>query len=297
MKRNTLLPLLIASALTGGVINTHAATLWTGSDGGGLAGRMTRGGNWDNGTPGTGNDGSILGGSNLNIIRTNGIIQFGTATITIDNAAAVVTATTGGGTTPDVARVLAGTTIVLNSGTFNSTDLNPEVGTFTVNGGTVNASSLEAFTNSGFLNINGGVIDSTSLRGSNNNIANFTVSGGTVNADDLLINSGTGFTLSGGDVDIAAANTWDGTINFTLSSTASLTLTGYNFAAYETEFNQNDLIFDGIENNAGLTFSDYFQVSGSTLTTITAVPEPTAFAIMGLASAALVVLRRRRNRH
>ena len=140
---------------------------------------------------------------------------------------------------------------------------------------------------------NGGVLG-TATSGTNT----FTVSGGSASFANLGIgrDEGTGLlVIAGGTVDVTgtlefdaiSGGDGDGTIDFTSASTGTLTVAGFDAAAFEALFDSGDITFDG---GAAGTFGELFQVSGSTLSV---VPEPASLALVGLGALAMAGRRRR----
>ncbi|NWK55009.1 PEP-CTERM sorting domain-containing protein [Verrucomicrobiaceae bacterium N1E253] len=124
----------------------------------------------------------------------------------------------------------------------------------------------------GIINLNGGDFLGANLTefilGRNDATGLFNISAGTAEFGNLQFGSGTG------------------TIDFTAGSTGSLTVTGYTQTDYETLWTDGNLTYGGAQSG---TFADNFSVSGSTLT---AVPEPSSAALLGLGGIALVLRRR-----
>ena len=144
---------------------------------------------------------------------------------------------------------------------------------YNMTGGTASFVTLNL--NSTALNFSGGNFTLTNL--GTNNIQRLTIDG---NAN-ISINSST---------DIAQGrfnflNNWLPT-----GTGASLTVQGWGFSDFESVFTSGRIQYDSVIIDAA-TFADTFQVSGSTLTVI---PEPGTFALLGIAGLALAVSQRRR---
>jgi hypothetical protein len=154
-------------------------------------------------------------------------------------------------------------------------------------------------------NINGGTVDGS---GASGNGAIFWLGNETDSIGVINMNSGTfdgsGFTefrfgrnggvgilnLAGGPVTIGDSTpdiAGNDRLNFTTGSTGSFDVTGWTQTDYETLWTNGNLTVNGGQTG---DFSDNFQVTGSTLTT---VPEPSSAALLGLGGLALILRRRK----
>ena len=153
-------------------------------------------------------------------------------------------------------------------------------------------------------NINGGTVDSSGAvnRGASFYLGNTGGDTGIINMNSGVFD-GSGLTdfafgrdggvgilnLAGGTFSIGSAPAIGGTdlLNFTAGSTGSFDVTGWTTTDYETLWDNGNLTVDNGQTGA---FDDNFDVSGSTLT---AVPEPSSTALLGLGGLALILRRRK----
>lgn len=270
---------------------------WDGGDAAdaGVDNRMSRGNNWNpNGNPVAGNTYTIQSGVNSAILTGS---PFGTtAAFILNDAGSSITSSNANGTaTLTNLTVAAGSSLTVNAGSLFWGNLATDgsalsFGTVSLNGGTASVLNLSTF-NFGVINLGGSAVTSSNFVGSNSGNGAFNITGGSLTATTMTLATANRANLSGGTVSLSAVASWDGFLNFTTDSTASLTIVGYNLSSFETEYTQGDLLFNGL--NTG-TFADIFQVSGNTLSLISAVPEPSAYALLaGLFGISFVALRRR----
>ena len=170
----------------------------------------------------------------------NNFLRANSAVINADNGGGVLTHDGGSilGFTPNT------TTVDVQAGSFVSTTQ-----IFLGNGGALGTptSGTSTFTISGgsasFNNLGLGRDEGTGL---------LVIAGGTVDVSGTLLFDD----ISGGD--------GDGTIDFTDGSTGTLTVTGADATTFEAFFDSGDITAGG----AGGTFSEIFEVSGSTLSLV-----------------------------
>jgi hypothetical protein len=184
-------------------------------------------------------------------------------------------------------------------GLFNFTtasvalDGSPTNYTIVQSAGTITANSNRTFEGTTWY-FQGGILDmgGSNILHSNSASMDLYMVGGTVqnvgtfrprNSGSLTLESGSFSTSS-----LATDNT--STINFIDNATASFTVAGYTQSDYEILWTDTVLKYNG--GNTG-TFSDHFQVTGSTLT---AIPEPSTFALMGIVLGAFGLSRMRNRR-
>ena len=134
------------------------------------------------------------------------------------------------------------------------------------------------------FNLSGGVAEFADTVGIGRDEATtlVTISGGEFNVGGAL-----SFDVPGGANGVRPGN---GTIDFTDGSTGTLTVEGADAATFEAFFDAGDITFDG---GAAGTFGELFQVNGSTLSVVAAVPEPGSLALLGLCGLAAISRRRR----
>lgn len=220
--------------------------------------------------------GSLVGGANAANIAVGGSLSNTTIASGDWWQQTNLVSTIGSGVTVAVTNPNFETIIQQNSG--DTSVLNIETGgLFDTSAATGNGQRLylgNASTGTGIINLNGGTFDGSGLT----NEFVFGRSGAT----------GT-FNISDGTATFAAGPTFtNGTVNFTTGSTGSLTVTGQNQAYFESLFAAGNLTHNGSSSG---TFSDLFSVSGATLT---AVPEPSSVALLGLGCLGLAFRRSRR---
>ena len=287
MKQN-LKTTLVASALVSMVSLGHSASLtWDG--GANDKERFSQAANWNpNKLPVFGDTATVQAGANVAAL-TGG--SLGGASYFIDDVGSSLTSSNSGGTNLQTDINLNGTTnLTLNAGTISWSRmfvLGSTAGLF-VNGGTFTQSAGKEFfvQNGGTARVAGGQFNTELFRGAVDATSTFLLSSGSVNVGSLGFNAVNSMEISGGMMTVAAISVWDGQIDFT-GLGGSLTVTGYDEADFINEYTQGDLRFFG--SNA-TPFSNNFTVVGDTLT---AVPEPGTYAVIGLGLLALAIKRRR----
>ncbi len=129
----------------------------------------------------------------------------------------------------------------------------------------------------GILNLNGGSLIGATLTefsiGREGATGTFNINAGTATVGHLEVDS-------------------DGTstVNFGENSTGELTVTGWSTSNFEALWNDGKLTYNGAQTGS---FSDHFQVSGVTGSTLSVVPEPSSTALLGLGGLALILRRRK----
>ena len=204
---------------------------------------------------------------------------------------------TGLPTTGDTATIAVDGTIVSGTTNFASATITQTAGTLTSAAQNINLN----FNGTGTYNLEGG---SLVLRGLQANGSSSTINliGGLVRLGTTT-NTGIGFGVNNGgtlniggsaviEADREITNQFNtGDFNFAADWTGSFTVVGFEnpggFQNLVQEFGAN---FDGTE-VTDANFADFFELSSDGLT-ITAIPEPSSIALLGLAS--LGLLRRRK---
>ena len=149
------------------------------------------------------------------------------------------------------------------------------------------------------LTVNGGIVETNSELWFGWNTA-----GVTQNVNVNVSGGGSLTSFGGGGASIFA---WDNVIfNFTGAGTITANNQGIKYGAnsgagltagtWENQWAAGTLRFNGLSGQDGETFSDYFSTTGtngSTVYTLTAVPEPSVSALFGLGGLALILRRRK----
>lgn len=180
-------------------IASHAATdTWVGGDG-----DWATSSNWSTSQPDlTAGDTAVINNGGNVVYSVGGDFTVSNGTLEISNGSWTQAATKG-----SWIQLRTGGTILVDGGTFNqggaNTLINTAGGTFTVNSGTANLTSLGSST--GFaLNINGGAVNFTGEYKPINGVT--TMTGGTLKATNLSWDNTTGvFNFSGGTIDLSGA--------------------------------------------------------------------------------------------
>ncbi len=274
----TLLALVLTVSLSGQTVFNAA-----------ISNQIGDGANWTNGLPTAGNPGT------LNIDANWGPGSAGTLE-------GYLVTQTGGVLSNSNNRNISGGTVWTINGVGAGIDL---TGTAQMIHGSGSAATLNL--NEGFVSTGGNL--------QTRNGADFNISGGTVSVGGQFnIQTNSSVLLTGGAVTIAGANglamqagsltfgvgngtltagtlstTGDSVIDFLPGSGGSITIAAFGASEFEGLWDAGNLRFDSA--NAG-TFASSFIVTGSTLTVI---PEPSAYAVLfGLGVLGLALLRRRR---
>ncbi|MGC1481649.1 MAG: PEP-CTERM sorting domain-containing protein [Chthoniobacterales bacterium] len=302
MKSKTLLSLFCTAAFAGGAITSNAQTAYT-WDGGDDGVRLNRGGNYN---PNAGNNSIVVAAGDTFTVQA-GVNQLGLLTGSTGNAGfqfflndpgSFITSSSANGNnvgtnfTIFASGVPLNTSFTINAGGFSTGSGFLRMdggGSFTFNGGALNVGNQLSASNGGAFSFTGGTATVNSLVGSLSPASTFSISGGNFGATSLALGNGNRIDVSGGAISLNTVTQWGGIIDVS-GLGASLTTGGYTLAEYQARYASGNLLYNG--SNAD-PFGKNFEVVGSTLT---AVPEPGAFALMGLGTAALVMLRRRNRR-
>lgn len=315
------LNLVIMAAMT---LGASAQTVYDG------AGRIDQAGNWSAGIPDTaGNPGVIntadggAGGFRTGtyfITQNDGDLlnTFGSSTLsagewtmedgTLTTAGFVlqnsqIFVQNGGTMDGSDFTVRSGASYTLNNGTVTlSDDVNFAGGSFTMTGGSVTVTDQFNALTGGTFTMSGGTLNVATFgttAGFSDGGQIFNLNGGTINVtgdfglfgdttdNQVIFGGSTAGSLSAAGL-VGSSSQY--TMDWLSGSLMSLTLTGADQAFYEGLYTSGNILFNG--SNAA-AFADNFQVSGATLSL---VPEPSTFALLGLGLGALFVLRRRTGR-
>jgi hypothetical protein len=166
-----------------------------------------------------------------------------------------------------------------------------------INGGTFSVGRDLIIRNEADFTINGGILtiaDQILTQGFASAFNSLNFNGGTTTADNFQFDTAGTATFGGTTAGSLTLNTSLGngvTLDWTSGSLMALTVAGADLAFYQGLYSAssgNQLRFEGSNSAA---FADNFSVSGSTLTII---PEPSTFALLGLAGLVVVLFRRRK---
>ncbi|WP_346189454.1 PEP-CTERM sorting domain-containing protein [Rubritalea halochordaticola] len=300
MKALKFIPIITLTA-----IHAHAATSFIG-DPIGTDDNLGTASNWDNGLPGSGNDGSIStdgelgnisianGGSSVTVTHTGGTI--GDPNDEITNYRDFSISTSGGGSLTwqvdggnysefRVFTIGSGVTlnvtdgILAGSGT-GGTRLQVASGAVAnITGGTF--SGMGFWADGSTINLLGGTIDNLV-----SNTVIRTYNGGTLNiGGDFSIN-GMASTAVGNNNNFFTGSEW----TIAADWTGSMTNEAWGRTEWVTEIESTTLTVGGVQINDS-NFDDYFTVNGTG--TLTAIPEPSSSALLGLGGLALIMRRRK----
>lgn len=252
--------------------------------------------NWSNGAPGAGNDGTI--NADYTFVGNSAV---GSGTYSVTQTAGNGT---GGGQQWNYYNN-SGFTFNLQGGSITATagdGFYINAGTFNLSGGLISATPTFKLVNGGRLNISGGTAitlsNSTLFFGSGTSTA-LTLTGGTINAASAtsLLTTGSLLTLIGDSATINASNLTafssggftTSTLNFLSGWTGSLNLsssTDWSAQLINSGATLHGVDIDG--SNIG-----QFNISGGT---ISAVPEPSTYGLLGAGALAAVAFVRRRRK-
>lgn len=297
---NKVMKMMVAGVMlfVGAATSQAATVVW-----GGSTGEYTTGGNW-------------VGGS---VPNTNG------GDTAVINAGAVTY--TPGGDLP----IHAGGKLQINGGSWTQAGgvawIQMAGGTIEVTGGVFNQGTAgnmvkdatsAIIVSGGIANLNGNLVYENTATGAFTlsatgvvnvggefkPITNFTMSGGTLNSSLISFADGPGtISFSGGTVGVDGSGGNSGfyggggtkALNFTTSSTGILIFNTYTLAELATDgFLTNGTIqFNGTTDSSKFTAT---QVGGNVQVTLTAVPEPSTYALLAMGAVSLFALRRFRGR-
>lgn len=174
----------------------------------------------------------------------------------------------------------AGADMTLSNGTFNAnSDVRFAAGTLTVSGGNLNVTG--SFGRDANIFLNGGTIDVGSLS--------------TFTGFNMTLGGSTAGSLTAGSLN-GAFEVTNRNFNWLAGSQMTFTVTATTDWA-ETEWNAGRMKFNGQDES---TLGDWSTVNGTIFNydggtnTLSLVPEPSPFALLGLGMSALVICRRRR---
>lgn len=259
-------------ALTGVILGTgvaNAATVFNNNDG--ANSHITTAGNWSNGAPGTGNNGTISIDSTSD--SGNFGTGWGTASITFDG---------GTHTARKFQENNGSATIVFDGGSLTSTT------GLAANGSLMQLKSdLSSLSCATFGVANGGIWELTAGSITSTGAINFNSAGDG-------INNGKVSSLGGSAMVTGVSTAGIGSLDIATNWTGSFTLSGYSSSNdWETSLVGTGATYGGAAIDAA-SFANNFSVSanGQTLSVV-AVPEPSSTALLGLGSLTLILRRRK----
>ncbi len=266
-------------------LSAYAQTTFTG-------GALETAGNWDNGAPGPGNDGTVSVNGTLTGNQNNDWLNGGSVTI---NGGAVITAANGGFGDFNA----FGGTVTVDNATINADDdvFTGTNGSLIFNtGSSVNATddfAAQGFGTGASITITGGThsaVDRFGIFDDNDNTISFT--GGQMTAGSYAISTGTatiggGATLLGGSGGLSFTG---GSIVINNGWTGSWTVGSFSGTDWRDELIGGGWTYDGSLVD-GAVFDANFQITGGD--TLTVIPEPSTIALVFISIGALLVVRRR----
>lgn len=265
---------------------THAATNFTG-------GNMLDAANWSAGIPNS--SGDTVGTVNVDGTMTgtgHSDSSFGGSTITVDNGA-VITATT------DLAAGL--THWIFNDATVNAGDdlftSNGSI-TFNANSSGTTVDNFEA-NNSGSLYINGGTHVAGDIFGFQANAGTtFSFLGGSVTAGQFRFDyHGSATGTIGGNATATSTSTTasdiDGQVNILGDWTGLLSADNFSGDDWKNAVIAGAWTLDGVEIDASVFAANFSITNGGK--TLSAIPEPSSYALLAASLAFMAVMVRRRH--